>query len=247
MPRPRGSGRERQRALHLATGGGRLVGYVRVSTEVQAEHGHSLYAQEERLREACARWGYECVGIYADVASGGRDDRAGLRDAMSAVERGDAEGLVFAKLDRVTRSMRHGAALVEWARAGGHTLASTDEGVMVLRGQLTNEALPFFLALAQVERERISRRTREGLAAARARGVVLGTPVRTKGTDPAAVRARELRASGLTIKRVAEALNREGYRTARGGRWHPGSVYTLLRRVSPEVLPVGGFARDRTQ
>lgn len=240
MARPRGSKKQQEREARLAMGAGKLVGYLRVSTEGQATEGHSLEGQESRLREACDRAGYDLVAVFSDVASGSRTDRDGLSDAQAAVNSGEAAGLVFAKFDRVTRSMKHGASLVEWAREGGHTLLSADEGIMVEEGTLRNEALPFFMALAQVERERISRRTKEGLAAAKAKGVRLGTNTRTESTDPAAVRARELRAGGLTIAQVATTLNAEGHRTARGNMWASGNTYTMLRRVAPEVLPEGG-------
>ncbi len=239
MARPRGSAKHRELEARLATGRGRLVGYIRVSTEGQQANGHSLAGQEQRLREACERAGFELAAVLSDVASGARADRDGLAEAQALVERGVAEGLVFAKLDRVSRSMLHSAKLVEWARTGGYTMLSADEGPMVVRGALANEALPFFQALAAVERERISRRTREGLAAARARGVRLGNPLRTEPDAPAARRAAELRRAGLTIAAVAEALNTEGLRTARGCRWSSGNTYTLLRRVAPELLPEG--------
>jgi len=229
----------------LATGRGRLVGYIRVSTEGQQNHGHSLAGQEQRLREACERAGFELAAMRQDVASGSKADRDGLTEAQALVEAGQAEGLVFAKFDRVTRSMLHGAALVEWARGQGYTLLSADEGAMVTQGRLTNEALPFFQALAQVERERISRRTREGLAAAKARGVTLGSRIRTQATDPAAVRAVQLRRAGQTIAAIAVTLNAEGYRTARGCKWASGNTYTLLRRVAPDVLPEGGTPRHQ--
>ena len=68
MPRPRGSRKQREQEARLATGRGRLVGYLRVSTEGQQNHGHSLAGQEQRLREACERAG--CVD-HLDHGDGG--------------------------------------------------------------------------------------------------------------------------------------------------------------------------------
>jgi len=243
VARPRGSKKAKQQQERLLTGGGKLVGYIRVSTEGQQTNGHSLAGQEQRLQEACERAGFELVTVQHDVASGAKSDRDGLAEAQAMVEQGLAEGLVFAKLDRVSRSLLHSAKLVEWARAGGFTMLSADEGPMIARGQLVNEALPFFQALAQVERERISRRTREGLAAARAKGVALGCPVRRACGDPAVQRAIALRRQGLTLQAIADRLARDGVRGARGGNLTPAAVWGWVERCAPELNQPFGLSR----
>lgn len=238
MARPRGSKKVRQQEEKQRNGRGKLVGYVRVSTTGQAA-GHSLAGQDARLRAACKAAGYALEAIHLDIASGGRRDRAGLREAQARVEAGECEGLVVAKLDRATRSMLQGAELVAWARDCGYTLLSADEGMMVRRGELANEMLPFALAMAEAERERIKRRTREALDAAKAKGVKLGRPAENVGE--VAKRAVAMRRKGRTCQYIADRLNAQGYRTARGAEFKPTTVWRMVNRVSPEANPEGGY------
>jgi DNA invertase Pin-like site-specific DNA recombinase len=238
MARPRGSRKQRVRQARLATGAGRLIGYIRVSTADQSERGHSLAGQRERLAQVCEREGYELVGVVSDVESGAKE-RPQFEEAWKRVLEGEAEGIVFPKLDRVGRSQIHLARIVEQAREHGVSLLSADEGWQVRQGELLNEALPFLIALAQVERERISRRTKEGLQAARQKGVALGRPAEVTGK--LADRAVRLRRKGSTVQRIADLFNREGLRTPRGAAFRAMTVYRMIERTDPSANPEGGY------
>jgi DNA invertase Pin-like site-specific DNA recombinase len=239
MARPRGSRKQRVKQARLATGAGRMIGYVRVSTAEQGEKGHSLAGQRDRLAEVCRREGYELVEVVCDVESGAKE-RPRFEEAWARVLAGEAEGIVFPKLDRVGRSQIHLARIVEQAREHGVSLLSADEGWQVRRGELLNEALPFLIALAQVERERIGRRTKEGLRAARGKGVVLGRPAEVTGK--VAHRAVRLRRKGKTVQEIADLFNREGLRTPRGAEFKPMTVYRMIERTDPSANPEGGYS-----
>ena len=133
-----------------------MIGYARVSTEDQ-----NLDLQ----RDALAKTGVERV--FEDKASGARDDRPGLAEALSHARKGDC--LVVWRLDRLGRSMRSLIDFVEELRERGVEFRSLSEGI-----DTTTAAGRFFFhvlaALAQMERELLRERTRAGLAAARARG-----------------------------------------------------------------------------
>lgn len=212
----------------------KLIGYIRVSTEEQSAHGHSLQAQEHRLREVAEREGYEVIDVLCDVASGGKRDRVGLDTARARIDSGEAGGLVYVKLDRVTRSLLQGAEIVEWAKTGGHTLLSADEGLQVHRGELAQTALPFLLAMAQVEKDRIRERTLAGLQAARRKGIRLGRPPENVGK--LAERALELREKGYSYDAIAIHFNGEGHRTARGAEFKAMTVSRMVERLCPNAL-----------
>lgn len=236
MARPRGSKKQREQQARLATGGGRFIGYIRVSTADQEENGHSLAGQVARLQEAAAREGVELLDVVQDVKSGAKQ-RDGLDEVWARVLAGEAEGILTPKIDRLGRSQLHLASLVEDARRRGISILTSDEGWQVRRGALVNETLPFLIALAQVERERISRRTKEGLAAAKSKGKRLG---RKPENVELADRAAELRRQGLTLQAIADLFNAEGHLTARGAYYAAATVYTMIQRADPAANPVGG-------
>jgi len=243
MARPRGSKKQREQAARLMTGGGRLVAYLRVSTEQQHTNGHSLSGQETRLREFCARQGYEVAALLQDVESGSHEDRDGLREAQRMVEDGQAEGLVFSCWDRATRGQIHGAHLAAWATSNGFTVVSADEGVLIERGTLKDEYLALKIAIAEIERQKISKRTRQGLAAAKAKGVTLGSPQRRQCADPAIQFAIERRRQGATLQAIRDDLDAQGVRGARGGALTAKAVWTWIERCAPAQGAQGGDAR----
>lgn len=149
-----------------------IVGYVRVSTEGQAAEGVSLDAQ----RSAIQRWaGERTIGhTYEDVISTRAKVRPGLDQAIEAA-RTTQGTLVVARLDRLSRSVGEFAALLDRSMKEGWQLVTLDPQV--------DSSTPYGRAMAQMaavfaqlERELISQRTKEGLAATRARGTRLGSP-----------------------------------------------------------------------
>ena len=104
----------------------RVCGYTRVSTSEQAQSGAGLEAQEAAIRAEAERRGWELVQVFEDAGASGKslNGRPGLSEAIAAVERGEAEGLVVSKLDRLSRSLLDFAGLMERARKRGWSLVA---------------------------------------------------------------------------------------------------------------------------
>lgn len=151
-----------------------IIGYARVSTEDQ-----HLDAQVTALTEAGAE------RIWADKISGSRRDRPELNLMLDQLRDGDV--VMVAKYDRLSRSLQNLLTIVEAIRAKGAGFRSLAEDIDTTTpaGRLVFHV---FASIAQFERERISERTREGLAVARKQGRVGGRPPALSAERRAAVR-----------------------------------------------------------
>lgn len=225
----------------------RLVAYHRVSTARQGRSGLGLEAQKVAIERLAVERAAEVIATFTEVESGQINSRPELAEALH-LARITGATLAIAKLDRLSRN----AAFL---------LTLRDSGVRFIAADMpeANDFTVGIMALvAQQERAAIARRTREALAAAKARGVTLGNPngaaaLRRAGKGGSALRtavvanadafARELapvvtelrRAGHTSLRPIAEELNRRGIMTRRGARWHVSNVKNLIERLEPVI------------
>ena len=210
--------------------GDRVIGYVRVSTAEQGATGAGLEAQREAIATECRRRAWRLVRIDEDVLSGRTLRRPGLQRALAACRSSEADGVVVAKLDRLSRSLVDFAALLAEAQAGEWNLVALDLGVDL--STPGGEFLANVMAsAAQWERRLIGLRTKEALAVKRAQGVRLGRPATI--TPQLARRIRSMRTRGHSLQRICDRLNDSGVSTPRGGTaWRPSSIRAVLAGTS---------------
>ncbi len=227
----------------------KIVAYLRVSTRRQGASGLGLAAQQTAIDALAKQRHGNVIQTFTEVESGKLNTRPELARALHLAKVTGAT-LVIAKLDRLSRN----AAFL---------LTLRDSGVRFIAADMpdANDLTVGIMALvAQQEREAISKRTKEALAAAKKRGVRLGNPNgaaalrRARKGNKASVRAIKIAADehacnlkpvldaleveGVsTLGGIAYALNERGMLTPRGGHWHKSSVRNLIARVRP-VLPV---------
>lgn len=201
----------------------KAVGYIRVSTNRQAENGYGLEAQSEQIRGYCQAQGLELVALIPDVMSGKRTDKLyGRIAAITAIRTGMANVLVVNTLDRSSRSMADGAKLVADAKVEGWCIVGLDGTDSETVSQLTAHAR---LLVAEEERELISKRTKQGLIRARQAGKQLGKPS-TIDRDTVR-RILKQRNAGCGTKAIAKCLTESGVPAPKGGAWS----YSTVRRV----------------
>ncbi len=227
---------------------GKFVSYLRVSTDKQGRSGLGLEAQREAVTRYLNGGNWTLAAEYVETESGKRNDRPKLAAALAHAKAIRAT-VVFAKLDRLTRNVDLLRSLV----ASGVDLIFCDLP-HVPPGAMGRFLLTQMASVAELEAGLISERTKAALAAAKARGVMLGNPngaraLRGKqtgnGEAVAAIRLRaqehagnlrsivdEIRAHGITsVRQISEELNHRGILAPRGGTWHPTSVVRLLDRL----------------
>jgi DNA invertase Pin-like site-specific DNA recombinase len=209
----------------------RAIGYSRCSTGEQATNGYSLDAQEDAITARAQARGWNLLEVRSDPGVSGAvpaDQRPALSKVLAKLDAGEADVLIVGRLDRLSRSMADLVTLLDRARrnewvpvfvdgASGLDLSSTE-------GKLFALMLGGF---AEIERELISRRTKEGLAEARRRGVRLGRPPTLP--DDVISRIITARDSGDTWQAICDTLTADQVPTARGGIWRPGTVSYLYR------------------
>jgi DNA invertase Pin-like site-specific DNA recombinase len=214
----------------------RVVGYTRVSKEEQAVKGVSLAAQAEKIRAYAALYDLDLVAVLEDGGYTAKNlNRPGLQEALRMLESGAAQGLLVAKLDRMSRSVSDVAYLIDTyfgdrARHGATLLSVADQvDTRTAAGRLVLNVLA---AVSQWEREAIGERTKAALDYKKSQGVKLGAPETAVRTDnPVVVSlALDLKQKGSTLQEMADELTRLGYATKRGGRWAPETVRQLLSR-----------------
>lgn len=218
----------------------RIIAYVRVSTAEQAASGLGLEAQQATIKRECEHRGWRIVQTIRDEGhSGGTLARPGVREALERIAAGGADGLIVAKLDRLTRSTLDFALLVEWFVEADAALVALDLAVDTSSpgGEMLATVMAAF---AQWERKVIAQRTRDALAELRAQGKPAGRPA-VADNQALAERIRQMRRDqGMTLQAIADTLNHEGTPTLRGGKeWRPSSVENAAgyKRRKPRRTP----------
>jgi DNA invertase Pin-like site-specific DNA recombinase len=223
----------------------KVIGYARVSTDKQADRGVSLDAQVEKIRAMAVVQGAELAEVIVDAGESAKDlDRPGLRRLLALVDAREVSGVIVAKLDRLTRSVKDLAELLESFNRRGVALVSVAESLDTgsAAGRLV---LNVMTAVSQWEREAIGERTRDAMAYKKANGqrvgnIPLGYRLAEDGVhlevEPDERRIldtiRALRNSGLSLQAIADRLNADGVRTRRGGAWRNQYVHNALRAVA---------------
>lgn len=206
----------------------RIIPYLRVSTDEQAQHGYGLDAQESALRQEFDRRGWDWMEPFRDEGISAKTlERPALKEALKLIACREADGLAVAKLDRLTRSVVDFARLLEWFQDARATLVALDLQVdtSTPAGRLVATVLA---SVAEWERDVIAQRTRDGLAARRSRGESMGRPCMSDRPELVA-RIRAWHLDGWSLRAIATHLNNTAISTVRGGKeWRPSSVQAVL-------------------
>jgi DNA invertase Pin-like site-specific DNA recombinase len=221
----------------------KFVAYYRVSTEKQGRSGLGLEAQQEAVRSYLNGGDWELMAEVVEVESGKRNDRPRLAEALRLCRLHGAT-LIIAKLDRLARNVAFISNLME----------SGVEFTAVDFPQANRLTVHILAAVAEHEREMISKRTKDALAAAKARGKKLGgnrgkvhligqrgglasaalrvAKARSRAADIAPI-IKDIRAGGASsLRQIAMGLNERNIMTARGKPWTATQVMRVLERAS---------------
>ena len=172
--------------------------YARVSTVEQ-----DTELQETELREYCDRRGWSYTAYRDKGQSGAKNDRPALNSMLSDLRRRKFDVVVVWALDRLARSLKQLLTVSEECRSLGVDLVSLRQSIdtTLPAGRLTFQILG---AVAEFERELLRERVKAGMAQARRTGKHIGRPALRKFQPPDLDRIRELRASGMSVRKLAK-------------------------------------------
>ena len=221
------------------------VGYVRVSTGKQAL---SLEAQAEKIRAMATVHGAELLDLIVDGGESAKSlNRPGIERVLQLVNARKIGAVIVAKLDRLTRSVKDLAELLELFSRRGVSLISVAESLDTgsAAGRLV---LNIMTAVSQWEREAIGERTRDALAHKKAQGQRVGTIPYGYQLAADGVHVEEnlqeklvlslmdnFHGRGMTTREIAAELNARGIRTRRATPWRHQYVAAVLTAARSDV------------
>ena len=204
----------------------KAIGYIRVSTDKQADQGISLEAQEAKIRAYAQLYDLELVDVVIEAGSAKSMDREGLVSVLKRLQAGEASALVVTKLDRLTRSVADLGRLVE-TYFQQFALLSVSEQIdtRTAGGRLVLNVLA---SVSQWEREVIGERTSAAMQHMKAEGLYTGGEppygftltagelVEHEGEQAILSLAQEYRIKGLSLRQIAKVMAEQGIRSRKG-------------------------------
>jgi site-specific DNA recombinase len=226
----------------------KLIGYIRVSSEGQADNT-SLDDQQDRINAYCTALNHELIGTYQDVQSGGKsENRKGLQTAIADVLAGKADGIIVLKLDRLARLASDVLTLID------KQLQPNNKALVIIDMNMDTSTptgklvLTMLAGVAEFEKSQINQRTANGKKA-RAKT----SPYANGGAPKFGCKAdnKNLIAddkeqeiiniikrhykSGKSQRQIAEYLNKQGILSKQGKEWSSTTIGRILDREYPKT------------
>lgn len=235
---PQASGRRPTRSPRRGPGADRgsarpaVLGYATVNAAETEQVNRELQSQAELIASECERRGLSLIRVVCEWERRHARalERPGLGYALRQIEAGEAEGLVVTDLSRLTASVSELGRVLEWFSRADARLVATASGLDTAE-DASKFAVRMIIELARTERERLMRRTRRGMMAARQKG-----PARVADYPELGAQINRMRAEGMTLQAIADTLNASQVPTVRGGaKWRPSSVQAAVGYRRPQV------------
>lgn len=225
----------------------KAIGYVRVSTEEQAHDGVSMDAQSAKIRAYADLYGIELVEVIVDAGESAKSlKRPGLQRALGLLQDGEADGLLIAKLDRLSRSVVDWNLLINdyFGDKAGKEIWSVADSIdtTTAAGRLVLNVL---MSVAQWEREAIGERTKDALQHKKSKGervgqIPYGFTVSEDGKTLLEIPEQQevielmknLRDEGISFSKIGREMEERNIPTAKKGKkWTHKNVASILRRA----------------
>lgn len=221
---------------------GKTVAYIRVSTDKQ-----DLEVQKKEIMDYAGRQELE-IDVFQEIKISSKKKVAdrGIKDLMDSLKRGDV--LIVSELSRLARSIRQAHDICEDLISKKVTIHFIKQGLVARDNDMTTKiTINAWAMAAEIERDLISSRTKQGLALAKARGKVLGNPNLKPDNEKRIEKANKfaddlkgiisgLTDQGMTQREIMAELNRAGVKTARGKQWQLITLQRTMKRIGINTM-----------
>jgi site-specific DNA recombinase len=234
----------------------KVIAYPRVSTDEMAEEGVSLQAQVAKMRAYAELYGIEIVDVVEDAGFSAKTlDRPGLKSILARLKRKEVDGVLVAKLDRLSRNVGDWNHLIEsyFGEKPGKALLSVADQIDT-RTASGRMVLNLMMSIYQWERETIGERTRDALRYKKsvgqkcggalplgfergpdqvgANGKIIKTLIECPREQEALELIKSLRAGGAKLGAIAIELTARGYQRREGAAWEHTYLSRLLKKMA---------------
>ena len=218
----------------------KAVGYVRVSTQEQVEHGYGIDAQIDKVKAYASLYDIELVDVVIDAGVSAKSlKRKGLTNVLQMLDTGIADAVLIFKLDRLTRDVSDWSYLIKNYFTDKALLSVSDQ--IDTRTAAGRFCLNVLMSVAQWEREAIGERTSTALRQKQAKGEHIGSPaygykvvnkqlVKVASELEVIAFIKQMSDGGFTLSAIANELNEQGIKTKRGGKWQAVQVSRVINR-----------------
>jgi len=224
------------------------VGYIRVSTDEQAKTGISLEAQESKIRGYAQLNDLDLLKVIRDEGESGKDlKREGIQEIIWLVKDKKIDGIIVYKIDRLSRKVIDTLNLIEQFDKNGVAFHSITERIDT-KTATGRFFITILSALAQMERDLISERTKGALNYKRSQGGLAGgvpygynssgkkkTAILIKKDTEQKILKVIIQAHfvGRSYNWIANELNRQGIPSRCNGKWYPQTVKSVIQHANP--------------
>jgi len=225
----------------------KCIAYLRVSTDQQADKGVSLDAQRAKAEAYAQLYDLTLVEVIVDAGVSAKTlDRPGLQKALAMLRSGEAQALLVAKLDRLTRSVVHLGELVDdYFSEGKSALLSVGEQIDT-RSAAGRLVLNILASVSQWEREAIGERTATAMRHKASQGEYCGgrapfgyrvapdgERLESEPAEQIAIElAKKMRGEQRSLRDVAQVLELAGIRSRTGKVFAPVQIARMVEHVA---------------
>ena len=220
----------------------RVIGYIRCSTEEQANEGLSLGYQRRKIEAYCELHDLELIEVLEDAGFSGKEtNREAYQQLLTKIKDADISGVIVYRLDRLTRSFADLGHLLEVFKGANASIYSVMENVDASTA-IGRFVIGLLGLLATLEVDVLGERTKAGMEEAKRQGIHVGSePLGYKRSKDRGLiedeeekkiieRIKRLRKKNLPLREIARMMNEEGHPTKRGGKWGAETVRLVLKR-----------------